>query len=57
MNKGITKKEHDVLFSGEEKVGIFSNINVQDDKIVGVIHWEMSGFFGERAATVHCTRR
>ena len=30
-----------------------SNIIVKDDKIVGIIDWEMAGFFGERAAEVH----
>ena len=34
-----------------------SNIIVKDDKIVGIIDWEMAGFFGERAGEVHRTMR
>jgi COMPASS component SPP1 len=30
-----------------------SNIIVNAGKIVGIIDWEMSGYFGERAAIVH----
>jgi aminoglycoside phosphotransferase (APT) family kinase protein len=30
-----------------------SNIIVKEDRIVGIIDWEMAGFFGDRAAKVH----
>ena len=65
-NKGITPAEYQILFrgrAGDDKLGFNhndlqpSNIIVKDDKIVGIIDWEMSGFFGERAAEVHRTMR
>jgi hypothetical protein len=59
-NRGICQEEYDILFSGNDSELGFShndlqpsNIIVNADKIVGIVHWEMSGYFGERAATVH----
>ena len=59
-NKQITQEEVDLLFSGSDVPLGFahndlqpSNIIVKDGKIVGIVDWEMSGFFGDRAAEVH----
>lgn len=61
-NKGIPQAEEDILLSGsadETELGFAhndlqpSNIIVKDDKIVGIIDWEMAGFFGDKAAQVH----
>lgn len=60
--KGISQEEEDILLSGstdETELGFAhndltpDNIIVKDDKIVGIIDWEMAGFFGDRAAKVH----
>ena len=66
-NKGIFLKENTVLFGNppppSEEVAFAhndlqpSNIIVKDDKIVGVIDWEMAGYFGARAAKVHSEMR
>jgi len=62
VNKGITQQEADILFPptpSDLELGFShndlqpSNIIVKDDKIVGIIDWEMAGFFGERAGQVH----
>jgi aminoglycoside phosphotransferase (APT) family kinase protein len=60
VNRGISRDEHDIFFTGQETELRFahndlqrSNIIVNADKIVGIIDWEMSGWFGDRAATVH----
>ena len=68
-NKGIPQAEYEILWhlqddensdcDSREVLGFAhndlqpSNIIVKDDKIVGVVDWEMSGFFGERAKEVH----
>jgi len=55
-NKGISTEEYNVLFANDnEELGFShndlqpSNIIVKNDVIVGIIDWEMSGFFGHRA--------
>jgi Phosphotransferase enzyme family len=60
VNKRIQTEEFDILFSGDDKPLGFShndlqpsNIIVKDGKIVGIVDWEMSGFFGDRAVEVH----
>ena len=65
--RGVTQQELGILFpagvSDEDLLGFAhndlqpSNIIVKDDKIVGIIDWEMAGFFGERAGEVHRTMR
>jgi hypothetical protein len=59
-NRGICQDEYDILFTGgDSELGFShndlqpSNIIVNANQIVGIVDWEMSGFFGERAATVH----
>ena len=59
-NKHIQKDEFAILFSGEDTPLGFahndlkpSNIIVKEGKIVGIIDWEMSGFFGNRSVEVH----
>ena len=63
-NKAISQEEYDILFcEGNSELGFShnelqpSNIIVKDDTIVGIVDWEMSGFFGKRAAEVHRTIR
>lgn len=60
MNKQIQQDEADLLFSGGDLPLGFahndlqpSNIIVKDSRIVGIVDWEMSGFFGDRAIAVH----
>jgi Ser/Thr protein kinase RdoA (MazF antagonist) len=61
VNKGLTADEVSRLLGhNPPKESYFahndlqpSNIIVHNDRIVGVIDWEMAGFFGERAADVH----
>ena len=61
VNKGLTSDEVSrLLGNNPPKQSNFahnglqpSNIIVHNDRIVGVIDWEMAGFFGERAADVH----
>lgn len=61
VNKGLTSDEVSrLLGNNPPKQSYFahndlqpSNIIVHNDRIVGVIDWEMAGFFGERAADVH----
>ena len=59
-NKAISREEYGILFSERNSELGFShndlqpsNIIVKNDAIVGVVDWEMSGFFGNRAAEVH----
>src|SRR5438045_4972909 len=63
-NKAISHEEYDILFcEGNSELGFShndlqpSNIIVKDDTIVGIVEWEMSGFFGRRVAEVHRTIR
>lgn len=66
-NKGISVKENTLLFSNpppsSEEVAFThndlqpSNIIVKNDRIVGVIDWEMAGYFGTREAKVHSEMR
>ncbi|KAK2873964.1 hypothetical protein FQN49_001967 [Arthroderma sp. PD_2] len=65
-NRGIQEKEAQILFRGSDTgdLGLMhndlthSNIIVDNDKIVGVVDWEMAGYFGwERAAEVHLSIR
>ena len=60
VNKQIHQDEFDLLFSGGDMPLGFahndlqpSNIIVNDGRIVGIVDWEMSGFFGDRAVEVH----
>lgn len=62
-HRGIQELEHDIIFSKDSRDPDFcfmhndftlSNCIVQDDKIVGLIDWEMAGYFGwETAGEVH----
>jgi len=61
-HRGIQDLERQILFGTEEHEDLglmhndfsLSNIIVNEDKIVGVIDWEMAGYFGwQRAASVH----
>jgi len=62
VNKRISQEEVDILFPKNDvrtELGFVhndlqpSNIIVKDDAIVGIIDWEMAGFFGDRAGEVH----
>jgi COMPASS component SPP1 len=69
-SRGITETEYDLLFGetadeeNEARLGFVhndlneSNIIVQDGKIVGLVDWEMAGFFWlNRAGRVHALFR
>ncbi|EFR05484.1 hypothetical protein MGYG_08498 [Nannizzia gypsea CBS 118893] len=65
-HRGIQDKEAEILFQNADvsDCGLMhndlthSNIIVDNDKIVGVVDWEMAGYFGwERAANVHLSIR
>ena len=62
FNKRISQEEFNILLPKHDDAAMLgfahndlipSNIIVKDDKIVGIIDWEMAGFFGDRAARVH----
>ncbi|KPM40300.1 hypothetical protein AK830_g6274 [Neonectria ditissima] len=63
QHRGIQILEKNMLFSEDDQDGVFclvhndftqSNTIVNDDKIVGLVDWEMAGFFGlKRAGQVH----
>ena len=61
-HRGIQERERRILFDGQasDDLGLahndlnWSNIIVDDDVIVGVVDWEMAGWFGrDRPAKVH----
>jgi COMPASS component SPP1 len=62
-HRGIQELERDIIFSGQNTDPDFgfmhndfslSNCIVDDDRIVGLVDWEMTGFLGwETAAAVH----
>lgn len=66
-HRGIQRIEGDILFAGGNKDPdlsfmhndvTLSNIIVDDNKIVGLIDWEMAGFLGwKTAAKVHARIR
>ncbi|KAM5484223.1 hypothetical protein MaudMau93_005940 [Microsporum audouinii] len=65
-HRGIQEKEADILFQNPDTsdLGLMhndlthSNIIVDNDRIVGVVDWEMAGYFGwEKAAKVHISIR
>jgi hypothetical protein len=64
VNKQIQQDEVDLLFSGGNMPLGFAHkwlTTVQYYRErwqeVGIVDWEMSGFFGDRAAEVHCRMR
>ena len=62
-HRGIQESERDTIFAEDSNDGDFSfmhndfslsNYIVDDDRIVGLVDWEMAGYFGWRiAARVH----
>ncbi|KAF4630360.1 hypothetical protein G7Y89_g7776 [Cudoniella acicularis] len=61
-HRGIQNLEHQILFTLSERDDLgfvhndmsLSNIIVDNDRIVGIIDWEMAGYFGiKTAANVH----
>ncbi|KAI1913848.1 hypothetical protein LOZ12_002069 [Ophidiomyces ophidiicola] len=63
-HRGIRKLEASLLFGGTGNLELMhndltpSNIIVDDGRIVGVVDWEMAGYFGwQRAADVHVSIR
>jgi aminoglycoside phosphotransferase len=66
-HRGIQELERQIIFAEDNKDSDFSfmhndaslsNCIVDDDRIVGLIDWEMAGFFGwKTAASVHAQIR